>query len=52
MTPKLAIAPDGEFAKTLNQGTLEVPQATAFPSHIILYKEDRTYKSGKVIRPG
>jgi hypothetical protein len=26
-------------------------QATAFPSHLILYKEDRTYKHGQVIWP-
>ncbi len=27
-------------------------QATAFPSHVILYKEDRTYNHGEVIWPG
>jgi hypothetical protein len=26
-------------------------QATSFPSHIILYKEDRKYKYGRVIWP-
>ena len=26
-------------------------QATAFPSHMILYKEDRAYVHGKIISP-